>query len=876
MQRVSDKDKSGANGTSSVNAMLQDIKSQQSLLSNSVKVFNRLMREKSTEYRYDSEKRLKFDCPPGWVVTTMLKDRKPKIIEIAFEESTRRHVEKARQLARIRPLNIGDNERLSDFLNQHVVLPFQSQCCVKVDNKCVPLEIRGSTEEARKKIVEPLTSLLGNPVHLLPSVSFDGEKQHDFLGMVEDLLKTVKTHRLACTIVAIDGDQLKEEDDAYELYREIEKQFKEDKFKAIVLILNSGDCKLQDLESDLDFDCCWLDEQEDMKEITSSQKSQSDLVVKLNKLIREEGGNLLEEISRIGCAPGWHITTTQKKTKAQIAELRFDELNLFLNNIAPLKISNEQALSEFLNEQVVTPFKRQKSYKEYGLSENSTACVLSGSSVMTRNTIVTELSSTLRYPVFRLPMDCKVDEELEEQMTSDLMVKQLVKVVGRWEVRCCVVAIDVDKLEPGISVAELFSSINQQLCVINRWAIAMIMSSSDAALTGLPRNIERFTFNSHNKCGLTDKTQWYLLKEITKHCSSYKNFSDAGIDWKKVIKILANRVFRKVQPSTPVSEIEKTCNKVVQEYSSQLKEYCARHGLRQLTQDAAENCATAPVEKKVGLLSNRAEDFILPGQPELAEFFRKQVIELLEFPKFYEKYGISFPGSFLLYGLPGTGKTHALKKLAEFSNLSFFEMNPDSVGSSYVDECEKNIAEMFREAAEAGGAIIFIDEIDSMLPNRSGCRNYSIKRTNELLRHIEAAQDNRILVVGATNRLNALDPAAIRKGRLGEAFEVKALNADGISELLNASLRGVVCEDAPLNFNSAVQWLGDQCLVSNVYAFSKGLRTYAAREKTFPIDQKVLDRYLQSLEDKGTVKVKPVVKSRRRRVNNTRGRGLMR
>ena len=137
--------------------------------------------------------------------------------------------------------------------------------------------------------------------------------------------------------------------------------------------------------------------------------------------------------------------------------------------------------------------------------------------------------------------------------------------------------------------------------------------------------------------------------------------------------------------------------------------------------------------------------------------------------------------------------------------------------------------------------------MDSMLPSRNGLRShFNITRTNELLRLIEMAMGNRILVIGTTNRIAAIDAAALRRGRIGEIFEVKGLSRDNVIDLLKARLKDYEDEKEPLNLDGIGDIFGDNFLLSDVYAFCQGLRVFAAHRKVTGISQQLLDQYLKS------------------------------
>lgn len=158
----------------------------------------------------------------------------------------------------------------------------------------------------------------------------------------------------------------------------------------------------------------------------------------------------------------------------------------------------------------------------------------------------------------------------------------------------------------------------------------------------------------------------------------------------------------------------------------------------------------------------------IAGMEDLKETIRVDIINALNNKEEYEEYGLSIPNGMLLYGPPGCGKTFFAEKMAEEIGFSFYQIKPSDIQSKWVNASQENIKNLFDEARENAPSIIFIDELDALVPDRdtSNLSHMNTSAVNEFLAQMNNCGDDGIFVVGATNRPNAIDPAILRSGRL--------------------------------------------------------------------------------------------------------------
>jgi transitional endoplasmic reticulum ATPase len=180
----------------------------------------------------------------------------------------------------------------------------------------------------------------------------------------------------------------------------------------------------------------------------------------------------------------------------------------------------------------------------------------------------------------------------------------------------------------------------------------------------------------------------------------------------------------------------------------------------------------------------------------------REIVELpLKHPELFARLGIEPHSGILLYGPPGCGKTLLAKVMASESEANMFPINGPEIMNKYYGETEAKLRDIFKEAKDNSPSIIFIDEIDAIAPKREEAYGDVEKRVvAQLLALMDGLNDRgNVIVLGATNRPDSVDPALRRPGRFDREFEISVPNEDGRQEILEIHTRGMpISEDIDL------------------------------------------------------------------------------
>ncbi|MEM4237549.1 MAG: CDC48 family AAA ATPase [Candidatus Nitrosocaldaceae archaeon] len=176
----------------------------------------------------------------------------------------------------------------------------------------------------------------------------------------------------------------------------------------------------------------------------------------------------------------------------------------------------------------------------------------------------------------------------------------------------------------------------------------------------------------------------------------------------------------------------------------------------------------------------------------------RETVELpLRYPELFQKLGIEPHTGILLYGPPGCGKTLIAKAIANETEARFYSINGPEIMNKYYGETEARLREIFKEAKENAPSIIFIDEIDAIAPKREETFGDVEKRVvAQLLALMDGLSDRgNVIIIGATNRPESVDPALRRPGRFDREIEVNIPNREGRIEILQIHTRGMPLAD---------------------------------------------------------------------------------
>ena len=181
----------------------------------------------------------------------------------------------------------------------------------------------------------------------------------------------------------------------------------------------------------------------------------------------------------------------------------------------------------------------------------------------------------------------------------------------------------------------------------------------------------------------------------------------------------------------------------------------------------------------------------------------RELVEIpLKHPEIFERLGIEPPKGILLHGPPGTGKTLLAKAVANETEANFILLNGPEIMSKFYGESEKKIRDIFEEAEKSAPAIIFIDEIDAIAPKREEVTGEVERRVvSQLLSMMDGLKTRgKVVVIGATNRPNAIDPALRRPGRFDRELEISVPGKEGRLTILKIHTRNMPL-DKKVNLN---------------------------------------------------------------------------
>jgi transitional endoplasmic reticulum ATPase len=254
--------------------------------------------------------------------------------------------------------------------------------------------------------------------------------------------------------------------------------------------------------------------------------------------------------------------------------------------------------------------------------------------------------------------------------------------------------------------------------------------------------------------------------------------------------------------------------------------------------DGFETMATGVTYEDIGGLSDEIQRV-------------REMIELpMKHPELFQKLGIQPPKGILMYGPPGTGKTLIAKAVANESGAHFISIAGPEIMSKYYGESEQRLREIFEEASQNSPAIIFIDELDSIAPKREEVTGEVERRVvAQLLTMMDGLEERgQVVVIGATNRIDAVDPALRRPGRFDREIEIGVPNREGRKEILQIHTRGMPLEENIKLDEMAEKmhgFVGADILALTKEAAMKALRRYLPQ---INLDEAIPQEILESMK----------------------------
>ena len=256
----------------------------------------------------------------------------------------------------------------------------------------------------------------------------------------------------------------------------------------------------------------------------------------------------------------------------------------------------------------------------------------------------------------------------------------------------------------------------------------------------------------------TTKLEEVILEERKKPLKILD--SDSKIDEQTI-----NIITKALQPNT--DNRFKTVKEFIQALNGEIEV------VNQTSKPTEEKSTKKEVKKGQGFSA-------IAGMQDLKDMIKLDVIDALNEKERYAEYGLTIPNGMLLYGPPGCGKTFFAERMAEEIGFNFYQIKPSDIQSKWVNASQENIKKLFDEARENAPSIIFVDELDALVPNRdnSSVNHMNTSAVNEFLAQMNNCGDDGVFIIGATNRPNSIDPAILRAGRLDKVIYLPPPDSD--------------------------------------------------------------------------------------------------
>ena len=275
---------------------------------------------------------------------------------------------------------------------------------------------------------------------------------------------------------------------------------------------------------------------------------------------------------------------------------------------------------------------------------------------------------------------------------------------------------------------------------------------------GIPDDEGRFDILSIHTRGMPINEK-VNLKQISKTTHGF-----VGADLEVLSKEAAMRSLRRILPEIDLDE-DKISSEILQKIEITNNDF--REALKEVKPSALR-------EVQVQVPDVSWDD--VGGLDELKDELREAVEWPIKHKEAYDYVNVETPKGVLLHGPPGTGKTLIAKALAKMTESNFISIKGPELLSKWVGESEKGVREIFRKARQVAPCIIFLDEVDSLVPRRGSGNSDSHVTENivsQILTEIDGLEElHNVLIIGATNRLDIVDEALLRPGRFDRIIEV--------------------------------------------------------------------------------------------------------
>ena len=282
---------------------------------------------------------------------------------------------------------------------------------------------------------------------------------------------------------------------------------------------------------------------------------------------------------------------------------------------------------------------------------------------------------------------------------------------------------------------------------------------------GIPDDEGRFDILSIHTRGMPIEEK-VDLKHISKITHGF-----VGADLEVLSKEAAMRSLRRILPEIDLDE-EKVSSEILQKIQITNEDFT----------DALKEVRPSALREVQIQIPNVSWDDV-GGLNQLKEELQESIEWPIKYKEAYEYVNVETPKGILLHGPPGTGKTLIAKALAKMTDSNFISIKGPELLSKWVGESEKGIREIFRKARQAAPCIIFLDEVDALVPRRGSGGSESHVTENvvsQILTEIDGLEElHNVLIIGATNRLDIVDEALLRPGRFDRIIEVPNPDTEG-------------------------------------------------------------------------------------------------